>query len=198
MEKQKREKEIARHRAEILRLEAEAAAEDSTSQWPPAGFYLTWHVMIGMILGVLAAGVSLGANLLGAPLFGHRPLDLIRSYLTFPMGERALGLEGGATLAIGCVLYLATGAILGVLFHLILTVYFKDAKPGRRFAIATVLGLAIWIGGFYLILSWLQPLLLGGNWIVSSVPWWVAMLTHLAFAWTMAAGESFGKHRWAS
>ena len=197
MEDLKRQQQIEHHRAEIRRLQEEARPA-TTSSWPPSGFYLTWHVMVGMVLGVLAAAVSLSANLLAAPLFGHRPLDLIRAYLTFPMGARALTLESGMTLTIGCVLYLATGAVLGVFVHLILAVFFRDVPTARRFAIASVLGLGIWIVGFYLILSWLQPMLLGGSWIVSSIPWWVAMLTHLAFAWSMAAGESFGHDRWAS
>ena len=61
--------------------------------------------------------------------------------------------------------------------------------PGKRFLLATAFGLVLWIVNFYLILSWLQPLLLGGNWIVTMVPFWVAALTHLAFAWTMLVGE---------
>jgi hypothetical protein len=184
---------IEEHRAEIRRLEAEAATEPGASEWPPSGFYLTWHLMVGMVLGALGAAVSLGANLVGAPLFGRQPFDLIRIYLTFPMGGRALDLADAPVLAIGCVLYLVTGAVLGILFHLVLAVYFKDASSGRRFAIATVMGLALWIVNFYLILSWLQPVLLGGNWIVSMVPWWVGLLTHLAFAWTMAVGENWGQ-----
>jgi hypothetical protein len=38
----------------------------------------------------------------------------------------------------------------------------------------------------------LQPALLGDNWIVRLVPWWVGLLTHLAFVWTMVAGEAWG------
>jgi hypothetical protein len=44
---------------------------------------------------------------------------------------------------------------------------------------------------FYLVLSWLQPLLLGGDWIVVMIPWWVGALTHLAFVWTIFLGENF-------
>jgi hypothetical protein len=40
---------------------------------------------------------------------------------------------------------------------------------------------------FYLLLSWLQPLLFGGRWIAQLIPWWVAMITHLVFGWTVAA-----------
>ena len=51
----------------------------------------------------------------------------------------------------------------------------------------------MWIVNFYLILSWLQPALLGGRWIVDQIPIWVAVLTHLAFAWTIWAGEVWGR-----
>jgi len=192
MDRETRSRKIEKHRAEIARLEAEQAAENSASNRQPSGFYLTWHVMIGLVLGALAAAVSLAANFLGAPLFGRRALDLIRTYLTFPMGERALALDSATVLTIGCALYLVTGALLGILFHLVLVTYFESASPGRRFLVSTVLGLALWVGSFYLVLSWLQPMLLGGNWIVAGVPWWVGMSTHLAFAWTMAAAESWG------
>ena len=112
--------------------------------------------------------------------------------MTFPMGEKALGLDSGTVLFLGCVLYLVTGALYGILIHLILTVFFAEASNGRRFLVATVIGLGLWVVNFYLILSWLQPLLLGGSWIVRLVPPWVGALTHLAFAWTIAAGENLG------
>jgi hypothetical protein len=45
---------------------------------------------------------------------------------------------------------------------------------------------------FYAILSWLQPLLFGGSWIVQEVPWWVGALTHLVFGWTMLLVQPLG------
>ena len=61
------------------------------------------------------------------------------------------------------------------------------------FGVATALGLGVWIVNFHLILSWLQPVLLGGRWIVDEIPFWVAALTHLAFAWTIWVGEYWGR-----
>lgn len=194
MDREKRRRLIDEHLEAIRDLEAQTAAEETGGKtWPPDGFYLLWHVVIGLMLGALGAAVGLAANIAGAPLFGRRPLELIRVFLTFPMGERALEISDGAVLTIGCFLYLATGAVFGVLFHLVLRIYFAEASKGRRFAVATALGLALWVVNFYLILSWLQPLLLGGNWIVALIPPWVGALTHLAFAWTMAAGEMWGR-----
>ncbi|RMH22092.1 MAG: cytochrome c [Acidobacteria bacterium] len=194
MDPQTRRRRIEEHLEAIRKLEAAAAEEDGgQSGWPPDRFYLLWHVVIGMMLGALGALVSLLANVLGAPLFGRRPLELIRVYLTFPMGERALAIDDAPVLLIGCTLYLVTGALLGILFHLLLTVYFGEASRGRRFLVATALGLGLWVINFYLILSWLQPLLLGGDWIVRLIPPWVGALTHLAFAWVVAAGQLWGR-----
>lgn len=36
-------------------------------------------------------------------------------------------------------------------------------------------------------------MLQGDNWIVRLVPFWVAVLTHLAFVWTTFLGEFWGK-----
>ena len=191
MDSEQRNQLIEQHLEEIRRLQSEDAGGDEEA-WPPKGFYMLWHVVVGMALGCLGAAVSLVANVLGAPLFGRHPLELIRVYLTFPMGSRALTIEEGTVLSIGCALYLATGAILGVALHLAFRLVFPDVKQGRRFLIATVLGVVLWVFNFYLVLSWLQPLLLGGNWIVRMVPWWVGLLTHLAFTWTLAAGEMWG------
>ncbi len=195
MNSETRRTEIERHRKAILALEAEAAGTGSADAWPPSGFYLLWHVLLGMLLGALAALISLVANIAMAPLFGQRPLELIRVYLTFPMGERALVVEEGILLFVGCLLYLVTGALFGILCHLVLVIFFDKASSGKKLLVATALGLLLWIVNFYLLLSWLQPLLLGGNWIVSLVPAWVGALTHLAFAWSLWAMEILGGFR---
>jgi hypothetical protein len=52
---------------------------------------------------------------------------------------------------------------------------------------------AIWLVNYYLLLSWIQPLLFGGNWILTQIPPWVAFLTHLVFGWTMALVYPLGK-----
>ncbi len=182
---------LEEHRAALQRLEAEEAAAHP-ADWPPGGFYLIWHLVVGITIGGLGALVSLALNLIGAPLFGQPSMQLIRVYLTFPMGERALHAEEGVVLFVGALLYLITGAAYGIVFHLAMRM-FRDDSTGKRFLLATAFGLAVWLVNFYLILIWLQPLLLGGNWIVELVPFWVAALTHLAFAWTMLAAEMWGR-----
>ncbi len=193
MDAKTRTHQIRQHREAIRTLEAQEVAEKHATAWPPHNYYLLWHVVVGMTLGALGASVSLLANGLAAPLFGKRALELIRVYLTFPMGARALELDDGSVLFVGCVLYLVTGALYGTLIHLVLSTRFADAPLGKRFAVATAIGLGLWVVNFYLVLSWLQPLLLGGNWIVRLVPPWVGALTHLTFAWTVAAAEGWGR-----
>lgn len=192
MDSRTRQRLIEEHLDAIRDLESPAETH-AVESWPPDRFYLLWHLVIGMMLGALGALISLLAHILGAPLFGQRSLELIRVYLTFPMGAQALVVEEATVLTVGCVLYLVTGAAYGILFHLILTVYFSEASMQKRFLVATMLGIGLWVFNFYLILSWLQPLLLGGNWIVSMIPPWVGAVTHVVFAWVMATGEMWGR-----
>lgn len=188
---EERSRLIREHREVIRRLESEELAA-TAGGWPPRGFYLVWHLVVGITLGGLGALVSLGFNVIGAPLFGEPSMQLIRVYLTFPMGAHALVAEEGLVLSVGAGLYLITGAMLGIFFHLVLR-NFRAGGTLRLFLIATALGLAVWVVNFYLVLSWLQPALLGGRWIVDEIPFWVAALTHLAFAWTIWAGEIWGR-----
>jgi hypothetical protein len=62
---------------------------------------------------------------------------------------------------------------------------------------ATILGLVIWAVNIYGVLSWLQPILIGGNWIADAktLPPWVAAATHLVFAWTMAYVYPWGNYQ---
>lgn len=187
MDTDTREQQIQQHLAAIRQLEADAsgAGDAAARTWPPDGYYLLWHVLVGMMLGFIGAAVSLAFNAIGAPMADEHPLQLIRVYLTFPMGEAALTASNGQVLTVGCILYLVTGGLYGVGFHLVMSSMFTGASMGKRFIVGTALGLALWLINFYAILSWLQPMLLGGNWIVEMVPWPVAAATHVAFAWTM-------------
>ncbi len=191
MEQADRQRQIQEHLEAIRRLQTQAAPIQS--DWPPQGYYLLWHIVVGLLLGMIGAAVALALNAAGAPLVDKHPLELIRVYLTFPMGEAALTATSGEVLTIGCILYLMTGALYGVVFHLLMSLYVSEAGLVTRLLVATLIGLVIWAVNFYLILSWLQPMLLGGNWILQQIPFWVAGLTHLAFAWTMLLVESWGR-----
>lgn len=73
-------------------------------------------------------------------------------------------------LAIGCCLYLATGMLYGVLFQIVLTRFTVGMLLFGRFWLASLLVLTVWLVNYYGILSWLQPLLFGGNWILDRIP----------------------------
>jgi len=190
-ERERARLEIERLYDEARRLEARIEGA-STSTWPPAGYYTTFHVLAGILLGFLGACSSILFNVVGSLLVGQHPLQIIKVYLTFPLGEAALTLDSGIAMGVGTCLYLLTGSLYGVAFHLVISRWFEKAGAGRRLAAASMIGLGLWIVNFYGILIWLQPLLFGGNWIVSLVPFWVAALTHLVFAWTMLVLEQWG------
>jgi hypothetical protein len=133
-------------------------------------------------------------NVVGSLLVGRHPLELIRVYLTFPLGEQALHTDDGLTLAIGCCLYLATGMLLGIPFHLILTRWFDKAPFLTRFWVASALALGLWLFNFYAVLSWLQLVLFGGQWIIMEMPWYVGAATHLVFGWTMLLVQPLGTY----
>jgi hypothetical protein len=82
--------------------------------------------------------------------------------------------------------------LLGIPFQYVLTRWVPRAPFTARLTVVSALGLAVWVVNFYGILSWLQPLLYSGNWIVASIPWWVAALTHLVFGWTMLLVQPLG------
>lgn len=198
-------REIEQLQNRVHELEGELSSLDGGQDWLPKGFYGDYHATTGFMLGIFGGVVSLLVNVIGAPLADKNPLEIIRIYLTFPMGEKALQLtqaaesvyviDDGVILAIGCCMYLATGMFLGIPFQMFFARFAARGSLVSRLVIATVLSLLIWVVNFYAILSWLQPALFGGNWIVDSsiLPWWVAAVTHLVFGWTMAIVYPLGQ-----
>lgn len=190
------QRELANLRVRVTQLEEEAASQLPPSDEWTRNYYLTYYATTGFFLGMIAALTSLMFNVVGSLAVGQHPLRLIKVYLTFGLGERALqsDLDGGLVLAIGCCLYIATGMTLGALFQVVLSRLNEKGGLGERLLVASGLGLALWIINYYLLLSWLQPLLFGGSWILTEIPWWVALLTHLVFAWTMALIYPLGRY----
>lgn len=193
------QQELQSLRLRVEQLEQELQQEESQSapsDWRTRGDYWTYYATAGFFLGILGACTSLLVNVIGAAAVGKDPLELIRVYLTFGMGEQSLAARSndGLMLAIGCCLYLGTGMLLGIPFQLVFSRYATDGGLGRRLGIATALAILLWIFNFYGVLSWLQPLLFGGNWIVQKIPMLVAALTHLVFGWTMAVVYPWGMY----
>jgi len=185
-------RELEQLRERVAQLEHEIGG--SSPRWQPTGFYTAYYAMAGSFLGMFAAVTSLAFNVVGSTLVDQHPLRLIQVYLTFPLGERALNLDGGLTLTLGCCLYIATGMALGAPFYTLLAWSTAEAKLGFRLLVASVLAAGMWLVHFYLILSWLQPIMFGGAWIVEQIPWWVGLTTHLIYGWTLALIYPLGQY----
>jgi hypothetical protein len=195
-ERQRKEREIAELRSRLAELERDLHAT-TTGGFAAQGYYGAYYATTGAFLGMIAAIVSLMFNVVGSTLVGQHPLRIIQVYLTFPLGVKALEMESGISLVTGCCLYIGTGMLLGVPIMLTLSRFAPHGGLGARLSVASVVGLVIWVVNFYFILSWLQPWLIGGNWITDPqlLPPWVAILTHLVFAWTMALIYPLGEYR---
>lgn len=191
-------RELATLRARADQLEADLASDAAVEPFQPTGFYTGYYATAGFVLGIFGAMASLLFNIVGSLLVGQDALRLVRVYLTFPLGDAPLseGFDNNLALAIGCCLYLATGMLLGMVIHVALAYWTPQGSLGQRLALASVVAIVIWIVNFYVLLSWLQPLLVDmspENYIVNQVPWWVAALTHLVFGWTMAVLYPLGQ-----
>lgn len=188
--------ELEQLKERLEKLESEIEQSRPAVHWQPSGYYTAYYATSGFMLGIFGAITSLLVNVIGAPLTGKSPLELICVYLTFPLGEKALlladpaekvyAVDNGLILTIGCCLYLGTGMLLGVPFYVALTRLTEHSSALMRYAVAAVLSILLWLINFYGILSWLQPALFGGNWIVDLIPPWVAAVTHLVFGLTIA------------
>jgi len=192
-EKSAKQAELERLYAKARQLESELLPPSPSAPWPPREYYMLFHVLAGMLLGFVGAASSLLFNVVGSLFVRQHPLELIRVYLTFPLGEDALSMDSGVTLGFGTCLYLATGSLYGIIFHVLMTRFFGQATLRKRVVVSGLLGLSLWLVNFYALLIWVQPMLFGGAWIVRLVPWWVAALTHLVFAWTMLLVEQWGR-----
>lgn len=191
MDDNSKESELVELKQRMAVLESQIAAEAEYEPFRPSGYYTAYYATTGFMLGIFGAMTSLLFNVVGSVLTGRHPLELIRSYLTFPLGDRAFDLppeQNGLMLAIGCCLYLGTGMLMGIPVYLALTRWGSGKPFSTKLVIATIVSLAIWVINFYCILSWLQPTVIemsADNLIIVRVPWWVAAASHLVFGWTM-------------
>jgi hypothetical protein len=198
--------ELALLRARVEQLQSELSADTLVPQEALSRDYPAYYATVGFALGIFGAAASLLFNVIGSLIAGKNPLELVRVYLTFPLGGQALRLSehagvrtyavgDGLIIAMGCTLYLATGMLLGVPVTLALAKLTPRGALASRLIVASLAALAIWAVNFYGILSWLQPMLFGGRWIVDNarLPWWVAAATHLVFGWTIALLYPFAR-----
>lgn len=177
-------KQIDEHRRAAARLEAELRTIDRPSQWFPEGFYIAYYVLTGAILGLIAAWITLGLNIIGAALAGEDPLKLLRVYSTIIGGAETAASRDAVVLAFAVGLHTSTGIACGTPIHVIYSRFFPRQSVFLRLVWGAVLGVLMWLVNFYGVLSWLQPLITGEetSYIVANTPWWVAALSHIAFA----------------
>lgn len=199
------EDELRRLKQRVTELEIQQAEQEPPPAWEPPSQYVYYDAASGFLLGVFGSIVSLTFNVIGSVVAGLDPLQLIRIYLTFPLGEKALKLTeaGGQTqsvpdgliLALGCCLYLGTGMLLGVPVFLAISAICRGKGMASRIIVGVIVSLLIWAFNFYAILSWLQPMFFQGNWITSGqyLPWWVAAATHAVFGATVALLSPWGE-----
>ena len=190
-------------RAELAILKARVEVLERELDYPTDLPTVTWvketardYFVSPLFLGLVAAATSLAINIIGAALAGKNIFELLRIYLTLPLGERALGLVSGEddfVLFAGTCLYFATGTLGGVPVYYLLRRFNNHAALPVRCFVATVIGLAIWLINYYGILAWLQPFVMNGNWIVRMIPWYVAAVTHVVFVWTIFALDHWGR-----
>lgn len=193
---EQKQRELAELEARTRQLQEELAREQRVAPFQPQGYYTAYFATTGFLLGIFGAMSSLVFNIVGSVLVGQHPLELIRVYLTFPLGDKALEINSGLALAVGCCLYLGTGMLLGVPVYLALTRWAAKGSLGKRLLVASLVSLLIWIVMYYGVLSWLQPAVVKmkpENLIVHRVPTWVAALTHLVFGWTLAVVYPLGQ-----
>ena len=193
MDLQSKQQELQALQSRVAELEREVEELSDHAVRTPPQYYFAYELMGGMVLGLLGAAASLLFNIIGATMVGKHPLELIKVYLTFPMGEKALTLEADFALAAGACLYLLTGMIGGIPIHMILSRWFGQSTRMVRFVAATGLGIGVWLVNYYGLIAWLQPALIDGNWILKKIPIYVAIGTHLVFAWTILLAHRLGQ-----
>ena len=178
---------------EISRIESDLEDPGAQPEGFPSRVVIIYHLFTGLLVGFVGAAGSLLFHVVGSLFASQHPLEIIRVYLTFPFGAQALFIETGPLLAIGVVLYLVTGAGYGILFHSVLAGLFGRAPGVWRLIVAAALGLMVWLVNYYLLLSWLEPLITGGRSTLQMIPAWLAAATHLVYAWTVVLVENRGR-----
>ena len=182
---------IAEHRAAIARLEAQLPGRPAPS-WPPAGFYLTYYVVSGMILGILGSITSFGCHVLGALLVHQDPLRVLRVYGTVFLGPAALGTDDLDFFMLVAVVHFSVGAAAGAVFHVLVN-RFAPSRTGLQIALGAAYGLLMWVVNFYLVIAWLQPLLVGRAYVLELMPPGVAALTHVVYGLTLGLLQPLGR-----
>jgi hypothetical protein len=185
--------QIEQHRAALATLESRLrAAEPVDAPWPPPGFYLTFYVVAGLLLGILGSLTSFLFNVLGSLVVNQDPLRILRVYGTVFLGAKALTTDDLNFFMLVAVVHFSLGAVAGAVFHVLANRLVPD-RPAFQIVLGGLYGLLIWVVNFYCILIWLQPRLVGQPYVLELMPVWIAALTHLVYGLTLGVLQPLGR-----
>ncbi len=189
------EKEIAEQRAVLRGLEQRLRDLDRAvaPSWPPEGFYLTFYVVAGILLGILGSITSFLFNVVGSLMVDQDPLKILRVYGTVFLGESALTTGDLNFFMLVGVVHFSVGAAAGAVFHVFVNRFAADRSPLSVVALGAAYGLLMWIVNFYFVLSWLQPRLVGEAWVLRLMPAWIGAATHLIYGLTLGVLQPLGR-----
>lgn len=174
----------------LLEISARGPAPDAT--WPPKGFYLTFYVVAGLLLGVLGSLVSFLFNVAGSLLVRQDPLLFLRVYGTVFLGPKALVTDDLSFFMLVAVVHFSVGAIAGAVFHVAVNYLIPD-RAGLQLLLGAIYGLLMWVVNFYVVIAWLQPRLFGQAYVLELMPVWVAAATHVVYGVTLGALQPLGR-----
>lgn len=185
--------QIEQHRAALAALEQRLkGTEPAAAPWPPPGFYVTFYVVSGLLLGVLGSLASFLFNVLGSLVVNQDPLRILRVYGTVFLGARALTTDDLNFFMLVAVVHFSLGALAGAVFHVLVNRFVPD-RPLLQIVLGGLYGLLIWVVNFYCILIWLQPRLVGESYVLELMPAWIAALTHLVYGLTLGVLQPLGR-----
>lgn len=187
--------EIAKHREAIARLEArleEIEGPKPADPWPPEGFYLTYYVVAGLMLGVLGSLTSFLMNVAGSILVDQDPLLFLRVYGTVFLGKEALVTSDLNFFMLVAVVHFSVGAVAGAVFHVLVSLYTPE-KAIVTVGLGAAYGLVMWVVNFYVVIDWLETSLYGRAYVLELMPAWVAALSHMIYGVTLGALQPLGR-----
>jgi hypothetical protein len=182
---------IEQHRAAIIDLEAQLQ-EPVTRGWPPVGFYLTFYIVAGATIGILGSVTSFAFNVVGSLLVKQDPLLFLRVYGTVFLGPKALTTDDLNFFMLVAVVHFSVGASAGAVFQVFISRFVPD-RPLLQIVLGGLYGVLMWVVNFYLIISWLQPGLVGEAYVLKLMPAWIALLTHLVYGLTLGILQPLGR-----
>jgi len=190
------QKEIADQRVVLRGLEERLRALDRPTtlpSWPPEGFYLTFYVIAGILLGILGSITSFLFNVVGSLIVNQDPLRILRVYGTVFLGEAALTTSDLNFFMLVGVVHFSVGAAAGAVFHVLVNRFAADRPAVTVIALGAAYGLFMWVVNFYFVLSWLQPRLVGDAYVLRLMPAWIGAATHLIYGLTLGVLQPLGR-----